>query len=129
MKRPIRTACTVAAGLALALVALPARADYDRGYEGDRHCEEHGVPAPAVAYRAPYAYAPAPAPIVAPYRHAHWRGWERQELRREYRRLEHARDRFYATWDHNPWSRNRFESWYGTRRAELDRRSAELERW
>ncbi len=124
MNRLVRTGFTIAAGLALTLVALPARAD------DHRDCDRHGTPPPA-AYPARPVYQPAvPAPVVAPtYRHAGWRGQERQELRREYRRLESARDRFYATWDHNPWSRNRFETWYGTRRAELDRRWGELERW
>jgi hypothetical protein len=121
MHRPIRTAFSIAAGLALALVALPARAD---DHERDR--DRHGFRAPAAAYPAPYA--PVPAPVAAPYyRHAHWRGWELRELRREYQQLDLARDRFYSTWDRNPWSRNRFESWYASRRAELDRRWADLE--
>lgn len=129
MKRTFRTALGVAAGLALAAVAVPARADRERGFDGDRDCERCAVPAPAAAYPAPYAHAPAPLPVVAPpYRHAHWRGREWQELRHEYRRLEQDRDRFYATWDHNPWRRSRFEAWYAARRAGLDRRWAEPER-
>ena len=126
MKRTTRAALTIAAGLALAAVAAPARADHERGFDGDRDCDRHGVPAPA-AYPAPYAYALAPAPVVAPpYRHAHWRARAWQELRHEYRRLEWARDRFYATWDRNPWRRSRFETWYAGRRAQLDQRRAEL---
>lgn len=117
MNHPIRAALGVAAGLALALVALPARADHD--------CDRHGFPGPAAYDPAP-VYEPVPAP---PYRHAGWRAHERQELRREYRRLEFARARFYAGWDRNPWSRSRFERWYGDRRAELDLRWGELGRW
>jgi hypothetical protein len=129
MNRPMRSAFTAAAGLSLALVALPARADHGFGYQGAHECERHGVPAPAAAYFAPpspYAYAPA-APVAAPYRRAHWRGWEWRELRHEYRRLEMAHDRFYSTWDGNPWRRSRFERWYAARRAELDGRRAELD--
>jgi hypothetical protein len=127
MSRPIRAAFTAAAGLALALIALPARADHDGDRDRRLDRDRHEVLAPPVAYPPP-AYEPGP-PATRRYRHAHWRDGDRRELRREYRRLEFARERFYASWDHNPWSRSRFESWYGWRRAELDRRWAELYRW
>jgi hypothetical protein len=52
-----------------------------------------------------------------------------QELIREYRRLDMLRDRFYRRWGSNPWRASRFEAWYGQRRAELDRRWAELQQW
>ncbi|HEX9292012.1 MAG TPA: hypothetical protein VF904_21025 [Anaeromyxobacteraceae bacterium] len=133
MSRTTRTALTFATGLALALVALPARADHDRGFDrdGDRHAFPAPPPAPyreAPVYTAP---APAPAPVVAsPFYPAHWRGGPRvMELRREYTRLEAARDHFYATWSGGaPWRRDRFEAWYASRRAELDRRWAALAR-
>ena len=130
MDRRMRTAFTAAAALALAVAALPARAD-DRGLRyDDRDCERRGVPAPGAVAPAPYAYGPAPvAPVAAPYRHAQWRGAERRELRHEYRRLEVARERFYATWHGNPWSRQRFDNWYAARRAQLDQLWAELDRW
>jgi hypothetical protein len=74
-----------------------------------------------------YAPAPAPAPVYAPvYPRVAWR---LQALREEYRRIDAARDHFYATWHGNPWRRDRFEAWYASRRAELDARRAELERW
>jgi len=139
MSRTTRTALTFATGLALALVALPARADHDRRW--DRDCD-HALPAPPpAAYPAPpvaspappvYTYpAPAPAPAVAtPFYPAHWRGgWRVLELRREYAHLDAARDRFYATWNGSPWRRDRFEAWYASRRAELDQRWATLGRW
>lgn len=99
MTRTLR-AVTAAVSLALALAALPARAD-------------HG---PA---RPPPPAHPAP-PAIHP---ASWRGpWALGMMRREYRGLHEARERFYASWDGNPWRRHRFEAWYGARRAELDRR-------
>ena len=52
--------------------------------------------------------------------------WEEQELAREYRQLDWARARFYQRWGHGPWQVARFDAWYGYRRAELDRRWAEL---
>jgi hypothetical protein len=61
--------------------------------------------------------SPAPAPIARA-------DWRRQELHREWRELERARERFYATWDGSPWSRRRFERWYDARRVELERRWA-----
>jgi hypothetical protein len=130
MTRSRRSSLAAAAALTGALIALPARADHDRG-------EHRGPPAPAhvspvTVHPAPPAYFPAPAPVAAfhPARPAHWReGWRARELRDEYRELDQARARFYATWDGRPWTRTRFESWYGARRADLDQRWAGLERW
>jgi hypothetical protein len=117
-----RTALTLAAALGFAAAAGPARADHDGGYDHDRR--EYAVPVPAPAY--------APSTYVAPTRHwrvARWEGWRARELRDEYRRLDLARDRFYATWHGEPWRRDRFEAWYGARRAELDTRRDELAHW
>ena len=165
MNRIARSALTLTAGLALALVSLPARADDDhggrRGQEQDRDGQrdrdgrqdhDRAMPAPQpppvyrappVVYRAPpvvhappvVVYAPravypAPAaPIYQPIRPAHWNGgWQSRELQREYRQLEEAREQFYAGWRGNPVRRDRFEAWYGARRAELDRRRSEPQR-
>jgi hypothetical protein len=140
MNRPSRFALSLIPALALAAAALPARADDDHHRRG-RHddCDRHAPPvvvAPPVAYPvpapvvvAPPAYYPAPARPAPVWKQAHWnRGWQFRELRREYQELDAARDRFYATWRGNPWRRDRFESWYAGRHAELDQRRAELER-
>jgi hypothetical protein len=122
-----RTALTLAAALGLAAVAGPARADHDEGWR-DRDRREHAVPVPAPAYAPPALAAPA-----RPWRVARWEEPRFRELREEYRRLDVARDRFYATWSGNPGRRDRFEAWYGARRTELDARWADLarghERW
>lgn len=39
--------------------------------------------------------------------------------RGEWQQLAEARERFYATWQGNPWRRARFERWYWHRRREL----------
>jgi hypothetical protein len=123
-----RTALTLAA-LAVAVTAGAARADHD-DHDRDR---DHGRAPVVVAVPAPPAYraAPAPAPAyrAAPaWRTARWGGRPMQVLRDDYRRLETARDRFYATWRGNLARRDRFEAWYASRRAELDLRFADLER-
>ncbi len=131
MTRTIRHTLAAAALLAAAGFALPARADHD---DWSRHgalpppafqASAPGVvPAPAVVVTPPYA---ARSVYVAPYRLARWREAPAlRDLRAEYHRLDLARDRFYATWDGRPWTRDRFESWYAARRAELDHRWAEL---
>jgi hypothetical protein len=126
MNRAIRYVLTLAV-TATGLAAGPARADHDRD------CDRRAAPAaaypayPAVPAPPVYAPAPVPAPVYAP---AYPRvAWRLQALREEYRRLDWARDRFYATWHGNPWRRDRFEAWYASRRAQLDERRAELERW
>ena len=52
-----------------------------------------------------------------------WREHRHQdrEQRREWRDLAEARERFYASWQGNPWRRLRFERWYHHRRDELVR--------
>ena len=142
MTRTSRAVLGLTAGLVLAFTASPARAC-------DRHEGFRNRPAPQAVYHPPAAahiaagvafrgpeiavYAP-PASIAVEvggpaYWHGHrrWQGERRAaELRHDYRELELARRRFYSTWDGNPWRRDRFESWYGTRRAELDGRRAAL---
>jgi len=104
------------AAAATALLAAPsARADHQER-------DDWRSPPPPPAH-APPVVRPVPAPVPPEPR------WERPEhrgawlrLRAEYRRLEEARADFYATWHGNPWRRARFERWYASRRAELDRR-------
>ncbi len=96
----VRTVAVAAA--ALALHAAPARA-----------CDR---PEPA----AVRVVVPPPAPRIA---------IERNELARESRRLERARERFYATWTGNPWERRRFERWYAERRERLEREWERLDAW
>src|SRR5947209_2069537 len=52
----------------------------------------------------------------------------RWEARRELRKLENVRDRFFARWNGSPWSRARFDAWYARRREEIRERFAWLER-
>ena len=53
----------------------------------------------------------------------HAREWREQRERRaldhRWHELAEARERFYATWQGNPWRRARFERWYTHRREEL----------
>ena len=101
MTRLVRS--LAAAALALgALAAAPARA-----------CDSAAPPV---------AYVPAPARVVVPVP-VERADWRRHELREEWRRLERARDRFYATWNGNRWEQRRFERWYAERRAQLERDS------
>jgi hypothetical protein len=141
--RTSRNILVAVTALTAVLIASPARADHDdHGDRWDRGGQVLPVPParvaaapayPAPSYRtapAPVTVAPAPVVAVAPYRPVHWReGRRARELRHEYRELDLTRDRFYATWDGRPWVRARFESWYSSRRAELDQRWAELARW
>jgi hypothetical protein len=136
MNRPLTKALTLGTTLALALVALPARADHDRDHDRDGDRDHRApvaypvpaAPAPVYAPEPVYAPAPAPAPAYPVYRVAHWRaGW--RDLQEDYHRLDVARDRFYASWHGNTWRRDRFEAWYASRRAELDRRASELRDW
>lgn len=122
--------------LAAALFALvPAAAlahdcDEDRGTT----VAVYPAPPPAPAYDPGYAPGPAyqydAAPDYGPgYRHDGWR-WratqERARLRAEYARLDQIRDDFYARPGMRRGQARRFEYWYATRRAELDRRWSAL---
>jgi len=93
--------------------------------------EHRRAPPPPPIYAAPVSpalpppyvvpVAPAP-PVFSPVEWApRWHG-PMQELRAEYRRLEEARQDFYAGWRGHPGHQRRFERWYAWRRAELDRR-------
>lgn len=112
----------LAASAAAALLATPTA----RAHE----CDQPAWPAPVWAppdAAPPPAVFREPAPPVLPQLLVH--RWDSRstgpfaELRAEYARLDLARDRFYAGWRGNPWTRRQFESWYAARRAELDRRS------
>ena len=103
MKTTLRSLLPAAAAAAALLAAPSARAD---------HVERWPAPPPAYA-PAPLAYRPEPDLA----RGAAW-----AQLRHEVRALERARQRFYATWHGNPWRQRRFETWYASRRAELDQR-------
>ena len=104
MTRLVRSLAAAALAVA-ALAAAPARAGHD--------CDRPAPPPPA---RRVYVPPPAPPPPVRIEHRGH-----RRELLREYRRLEHAREKFYARWNGNPREQRRFERWYDQRRAELDR--------
>jgi hypothetical protein len=129
MNRITRHVVLVAAATAFTLTATPARADhgeYEHGRDSDRRANAPTVHAPAPAPAAVYVSVQAPAPAYRPARMEQHRRPE--ELRSEYREIDAARGRFYATWHGNPLRRDRFEAWYASRRADLDRRSAELDR-
>ncbi|MBI5069416.1 MAG: hypothetical protein HZB56_14370 [Deltaproteobacteria bacterium] len=85
-------------------------------------------PAAFVAVEAQLPLAPPPAPAYRPFEQD--RTWghygQMRSLRAEYRRLEMERERFYAGWRGNPGAQRRFERWYASRRAQLDRRYAWL---
>jgi hypothetical protein len=122
MNAILRSLVPAAAAAAALLAAPAARADHDvRRYP------------PPVLAPAP-VYAPAPAPAYAPPPEIAYRPEEVRarvewvQLQREYRSLERARDRFYASWRGNPWRQRRFETWYASRRAELDHRREWLTR-
>ncbi len=62
----------------------------------------------------------APVSAQAPLRVARWdRDHDRLQIRREYRELATARERFYRGWNSNRHDRARFERWCAARRAEL----------
>jgi hypothetical protein len=99
MKRITRNLVVAGAGVLSLLAASPAHAD---GRE-------------AGAWRSR-----APAPVLR----TDW-GREREKLARERHELEEARERFYARWGGDARRRHRFESWYASRCAELDRRAGD----
>jgi hypothetical protein len=120
----LRLARTLAAAsLAVtALAAAPARADH-RCDRGPRVVVAVAPPPPVYVARA---YPPPPPPRDA-WRRAAW-----HELREDWRSLERARERFYATWNGAPGRQRRFERWYAERSAELELRRERLEgdaRW
>ena len=110
-----RLARTLAAAslVVTAVAAAPARAD--RGCDHDRAPRAVVV----VETHGPRAYPPPPPPA------REWRR-ARHELRDDFRDLERARDRFYATWNGRPGPQRRFERWYASRRAELEARRDRL---
>jgi hypothetical protein len=110
MTRLVRSVAAAAIALT-ALAAAPARA-----CDHDDHARRHAPP--------PVAYVPPP-PVRAPppvrVREAALR-----DLRRDYRELQHQRERFYASWKGNRGAQRRFEAWYAHERQELDRRWVRL---
>jgi hypothetical protein len=103
MSRFTRSLFAAAAAMT-ALAAFPASASAspDRG------------PHPAAPAQR---VAPPPAPHVVPARRLE----ERERASRELRELALARERFYAAHP-TRWEVARFERWYASRRAELERR-------
>jgi hypothetical protein len=108
--------------VALVLAVLPAAA-------AARDCDHDGVP---VTYPAPQP-VPAPAPGWyaghRPWRDASWRERELAGIRAEMRELDARRAEFHARWAGRPGKIRKFERWYASRRAELDRRYWELQRY
>lgn len=101
MKTMIRT-LMIAGAAALALTATPARAD-DGEWRGHRE-RDHWSESRA--------------------ERGHWRepreaDRDEREIDREWQGLAESRERFYASWQGNPWRRARFERWYCSRRDEL----------
>jgi hypothetical protein len=93
-------------------------------------CDDDRRPAPPFARGA--AMSDRDGPYAPDWRdsrderleHRRQEGWRFRrmiEVREERARLERARDRFYAT-PHRRYEIRQFEEWYGTRRADLDRR-------
>lgn len=58
-----------------------------------------------------------------------WRARVRAQVRGELVELDRSRADFHARWDRDPREVRRFEAWYWARRAELERRYAELSPW
>lgn len=138
MKNPVARLALIAALAVPFLAPTVARAD---------DCDEHehrrpsAVTYPAPAYPAPPVYtapvhpAPAPAAYDSGYGYgpgpgyAYRDGWRHREaarLRFELSRLERTRDDFYASGEWRPGKVRKFERWYATRRADLERRLDEL---
>lgn len=121
MNASLRSLAAAASAAAALLAAPAARADHYR-YPAPPPDYTQPMAAPAYPQPAvPPAYLPAlpPRPVVAPAYDLRF-AW--RELRAELGRLELARERFYASWRGNPWRQRRFEGWYASRRAELERR-------
>jgi len=116
----------------VALSATPALAHEERPLPAPpappvQVAPPYGQPDAAQPWAEPVYAAPfAPAPLLRPGEWAPRYGGQLRALRFEYRRLEEARERFYAGWRGNPWAQRRFETWYASRRAELDPRYAWL---
>ena len=107
--------------------SLPAAAlAHDLDHDGDR---EHR---PVVVSPAPFYPAPAPREEwrdrVRYDRREAWREREVASCRAGLRALDAARADFYATHAGRPWELRRYERGYLARRADLERRMAELSR-
>ncbi len=115
--RPLVHKLAVAALVAAALPAVAAARDWD------------GDDRPAVAHPGPYD-RPGPGwqGEHRRWREGSWRWRELAQIRAEMRELEARRAEFYARPGWFPGQVRRFERWYAFRRAELDRRTFELQR-
>ncbi len=76
---------------------------------GTANAHDVGPARPHVAVDAPAWVHVAPGP----------RDRDRAEMRREYRELSAARERFYRGWRGDRHDRERFERWYAARRVAL----------
>ncbi len=104
----------LAAVLASTLPAAAAASDCGHDVGVDRHERSSAVP------------APAPAPR---WREAAWRDRELREIRAELQSLDAQRTDYHARYHRNPGKLRRYDRWYADRRAELERRWHELERF
>jgi hypothetical protein len=134
MKRLVRSLAAAALATS-AVAAAPARAGH--GVDASiviefpgRH--RHVPPPPPPPPPPQVVYVPAPPPHHRCDHHCRhdrhdWREERRDEVRRDYRELDRARERFYATWNGSPGKQRKFERWYHERRAELDARMARID--
>lgn len=88
-------------------------------------CDHGGVP-PAAWPPAAYPAYPAP-PAPWQWRETRWRERELARVSAELAALDAERDRFHAQYGHRPGKARKFERWYASRRAELERRWWELQ--
>ena len=106
----------LAAVLASTFPAAAAARDCVHDVGVDRHERSSAVP----------AHGPAPA---ARWREAAWRDRELREIRAELQSLDAQRTDYHARYYRNPGKLRRYDRWYADRRAELERRWHELERF
>lgn len=119
--RPLVQKLVVAALVAASLPAAARAADCDHDRDGT-----------AVVYHRPQPYPP-PAPgwqaDRRPWRESSWRQREVARVRTEIRDLDAQRAEFHARFAGRPGKLRKFDRWYSFRRAELERRYWELQRF
>jgi hypothetical protein len=111
---PCISKLVLAAVLASTLPAAAIANDCGHDVRVDRHERSSAVP----------AHGPAPR-----WREAAWRDRELRELRAELQSLDAQRTYYHARYFRNPGKLRRYDRWYADRRAELERRWHELERF